>query len=119
MTVYPTGADLAHEIHAHGITAQGEKGAVPKAQYPTVPPDEIEGDGEQGIGEILAPQSHRVSRQVQPRGFWYQEIEYRNHDTRYAEQCQHDTAAPIPCEQTQHALALRRPSLLRKEASRP
>src|ERR671914_106656 len=112
MTVYAAGANLAHEIHAHGITAQGEKGAMPKAQYPTVPPDEIEGDGEQGIGEILTPQSHRVSRQVKPGGFRYQEIEYRNHNTRYAQQCQHDAAAPILCERTQHALALHRPPLL-------
>jgi hypothetical protein len=41
--------DLTHQVHAHGIAAEREEGAVAQREDAAIAPDKIERDGEQGV----------------------------------------------------------------------
>ena len=58
-------ADLAHEIHAHGVAAEREERAMPERQDPAIAPDQIECHGEQRIAGIFAEQRDDIGRQMQ------------------------------------------------------
>ena len=47
------GADLAHQIHAHRVTAQRKESAVAKAQDAAKAPDQIDAQRQQCIAEIF------------------------------------------------------------------
>ncbi|EGE57973.1 hypothetical protein RHECNPAF_3500022 [Rhizobium etli CNPAF512] len=61
-------ADLAHQIHTHRITAEREEGAVAEREDAAEPPDQIERQRQQRIGQILAEQRHDIGRNVQRMG---------------------------------------------------
>src|SRR5208337_3866084 len=58
-------ADLAHQIHAHRIAAEGEERAVAERQDAAIAPDEIERDGEDGVADVFAEQLHQIGRDVE------------------------------------------------------
>ncbi len=60
-------ADLAHQVHAHGIAAEREERAVPERKNAAIAPHQIERDGEDGVAEIFAEQRHDVGRHMQRR----------------------------------------------------
>jgi hypothetical protein len=57
-------ADLAHEIHAHAVAADGEKGAMAERENAAIAPDQIEREREHGIAQIFAEQRHEISRHI-------------------------------------------------------
>ncbi len=73
-------ADLAHQIHAHGIAAEREEGAVAERENAAIAPDEIERQRQQRIAEILAEQRHEIGRDVQRIGLGQQQIGERHQD---------------------------------------
>ena len=58
-------ADLAHEIHAHGIAAEREESAMAEAQDSAKSPDEIDRQREHGKTKILAEQRHHMRRDME------------------------------------------------------
>ena len=60
IAVDAAGADLAHEVHAHGIAAEREEGAVAEREDAAIAPDEIERDGENGEAGVFAEQGEDV-----------------------------------------------------------
>ena len=68
MAVDATRADLAHQIHAHRVAAQREERGMPEAQNAAVAPDEIDGERQRRVAEILADERHGVGREMQRRG---------------------------------------------------
>ena len=65
--VHALGADLEHEVHAHGVRAQSEEYAVAEGQDPRVAPDQIDAEGEDGIGQELAEEVEGEIRDAQGR----------------------------------------------------
>ena len=49
-------ADHAHEVHAEHVAAEAEEERLAEAEEAGVAPEQIDGDGEQGVAEIFAPQ---------------------------------------------------------------
>jgi hypothetical protein len=54
----PSQADLAHQVHAEGVTAQREEQAVAQRQDAGVAPDQIHGQRHDGKAHDLADQRH-------------------------------------------------------------
>src|SRR5262249_18505053 len=57
--------DLPHQMHSHGIAAQCEKSAMPKAENACVTPDEVKRQSQYCIREVLAGERNRVRRCMQ------------------------------------------------------
>ena len=75
IAVHAPRADLAHQIHAHGVAAERKEGRVPEAQNAAVSPDQIHGQRQQRIAEILADQREPVGRDVKRRRRGHNQIE--------------------------------------------
>ena len=61
------GADLPHQIHAHGIAAEREEGAVAEREDAAIAPDQIDRERQQRVAEIFAEQRDEVARHVERR----------------------------------------------------
>ncbi len=72
--------DLAHEIHAHGIAAEREEGAMAERENAAIAPDQIQRQRQQRIAEILAHQRHEMVRHVQQAAFGREQIGERHQD---------------------------------------
>ena len=87
--------DLAHEIHAHGVTAEREERAVAERQNSAIAPDQIERERQDGVAEVFAEQRHDIGRHVKGRARRQEQIEQRNHRGQQGEHAQEDAAATI------------------------
>ena len=75
-------ADLAHQVHAHRITAEREEGAVAERKDAAIAPDQVEREREQRVAEILADQRHDVGRDIEGALRRGGEVEQRHDDGR-------------------------------------
>ena len=57
-------ADLAHQVHAHGVAAEREEGAVAEREDAAIAPDQIERERQHGVAEVLAEQRHEIARHM-------------------------------------------------------
>ena len=73
-------ADLAHQVHAHGVAAEREEGAVAQRQDAAKAPDQVDRQRQQRIAGVFAEQRHEICRHVQGRGRRHREIEHRHGD---------------------------------------
>ena len=60
-------ADLAHQIHAHGIAAEREERAMAERENAAIAPDQVDRERQQGIAEILAKQRDEIGRAMKRR----------------------------------------------------
>ena len=67
MRVDAAGSDLPHQIHAHGIAAEREEGAVAERENAAIAPDQIDRQREQREAEIFAEQRDEIGRQMKRR----------------------------------------------------
>ena len=65
VAVHAARADLAHEIHAHCVAAEREEGGMTKAQDAGVAPNQIDGERQHRITQVLADQRQRVGGQME------------------------------------------------------
>ena len=78
-------ANLSHEVHAHGITTNGKKQTMPQRQNTGVAPNQVHGQGANGVAHDFANQAHRVIAEVQPVAFGYPQIQER-HQTAHQQE---------------------------------
>ncbi len=93
--VAAAGADLAHQVHAHGVAAEREEGAVAEREDAAVAPHEVEREGQQGKAQVLAPQRHGGGRHVEGRGRRHEHVEAGHDDGRRRQEPEEDPAAPV------------------------
>ena len=91
-------ADLAHQVHAHGVAAKRKEGAVAQAQDAAVPPDQVKRNGEHGVAEVLAKQRHGVGGDVEHRVRRYCQVGDRHDDRGDGQHGEQDPAAPLVVE---------------------
>ena len=77
MTINTTITDLSHQVHAHGIATQREKGTMTETEYAQIAPHQINSHSQQGIGQILAQQGNGVGGEVQGVALRHGQIQYR------------------------------------------
>ena len=68
-------ADLAHQVHAHGVAAQGEEGAVAEAEDAAVTPHQVQRQRQQGVAQVLAQQADGIAAHVQTGFRRHQQVE--------------------------------------------
>jgi hypothetical protein len=91
-------ANLAHQVHAHGITAECKKNAVAQRQNAGVTPDQIHGQRANGVTHDLANQGYGVVTEMQWVAFGHHEVEHgREHDD--GRECGQDTEPGFGAEQ--------------------
>ena len=78
--VNAAGADLPHQIHAHGVAAEREERAVAERENAAKPPYQIDRQGEQRVAGVFAEQRHQVGRQVKCRRRRDGEVQKRHDD---------------------------------------
>ncbi len=61
------GADLAHQVHAHGVAAEREERAVAERQDADIAPDQIDRERQQAVADIFAEQRDQIGRDVEGR----------------------------------------------------
>ncbi len=88
-------ADLAHQVHAHCVAAEREEGAVAEREDAAIAPDEVEGEGEQRVAQVLAPQCHRGGAEMECRSRRHGEVQDGNDDDGRRQQRQEDDAAMV------------------------
>ena len=84
----PAGTDLPHQVHAHGVAAQREEGAVAERQDAGVAPDQVDRERQYGVANVFAEQRDQIGRDVQRRARRYQQVEHRDSDREGSEQHQ-------------------------------
>ena len=57
IAVHAPGADLPHQIHAHGVAAERKKRRVPEAQNAAVAPDQVDCQRQHPVTQVLADES--------------------------------------------------------------
>ena len=90
MAVDAARADLPHQVHAHGIAAEREEGAVPEREDAAEAPDQIDRQCEEGKAEIFPDQRHEIVGQMERRGRRHDEIEDGHKDGRGQNQRKED-----------------------------
>src|SRR5262245_39072881 len=88
-------ADLAHQVHAHGVAAEGEEGAVAERKDAAEAPDQVDRQREQRIGQVLADQRHRIGRHVIGAVRGHREIEEGDGDRDREQDREHRNAPAI------------------------
>ena len=115
-------ADLPHQIHAHGITAEREERAVAKRENAGIAPDQVDRQRQQRVADIFAEQRHRIGRDVERRALRHEQIEQRHQHRECRQQRQEDTQAPRSSMRMSgngaDASCLHRPSPQREQPAR-
>ncbi len=57
--------DLAHQVHAHGVAAEREEGAVAERENAAIAPDQIQRECQSGIAEVFAEKRDQITRHPQ------------------------------------------------------
>jgi hypothetical protein len=60
MGVNSARSDLPHQIHAHGVAAEREEGAVSEGKNAAIAPDQVDRQRQQPEAEVLAEQRHKI-----------------------------------------------------------
>src|SRR5262249_25841655 len=89
------GADLPHQIHAHGVAAEREEGAVAKREDAAIAPDQIDRERQDRVADVFAEQRDEIARQVEGRGSWHEQIEQWHRDRDGGEQRQENGRAAV------------------------
>jgi hypothetical protein len=71
-------ADLAHEIHAHGVAAEREEGPMAERQDSAIAPDQVEREREDGVAQVFAEQRNDIGRHMEGRTWRQEQVEERN-----------------------------------------
>ena len=103
-----TGADLAHQVHAHRIAAEREERAVAERENAAIAPDEIERQGQERVAQVFADQRENVGRHVEGRSGRYRERQDRDHDRGPDHQREEHEAPPVEVRVAQHLRPPRR-----------
>ncbi len=93
IAVYAPGADLPHQIHTHGVAAERKKGRVPQAQNAAVAPDQVDGQRQHSVTQILADESDPEGRKVKRGRSGHNLIEDR-HGNGHQRQALPETSVP-------------------------
>ena len=91
----PRGPICAHQIHAHGVAAEREKGRVPQAQDAAVAPDQVHRQRQHAVAQVLADQSEPVGREVKRGRRGHNLIEERHEQRPAASTPRNHPAAAI------------------------
>ena len=75
--VVAVAADLAHQVHAHGIAAEREEQAVAQRQDAGVAPDQVHRQRADRVAHDLADQRHRVVAHVEDAAGRHHEVQQR------------------------------------------
>ena len=74
VTVEP---DLAHQVHAHRVTAERKKQAVTEAQNTGVAPDQVHRQRADRVAHNLANQADGEIAHVKDTALWHHQVEQR------------------------------------------
>ena len=77
--VVAIGANLAHQVHAHHIAAERKKQTVAERQDAGVAPDQIHGEGTDGVAQDLAHQCDCVVAHVEQAACRHPKVEHGHH----------------------------------------
>ena len=103
VAIDPARADLAHQIHAHGVAAEGEEGAMAERQDADIAPDQIEGERQERVADIFAEERHRIGRHMQRMAGRQPEIGQRHEDRRRQDHGDEDEDAGTEEARENHA----------------
>src|SRR5687767_8610488 len=104
MAVDAARPDLTHQVHPHCVTTQSEERRMPEAENAAIAPDEIDGNRQRRVAEILSDKRHGIGREMQRRRCRNREVQDR-HDNR---NCCDDCEKHIPAARD-HWLSAARP----------
>jgi hypothetical protein len=74
--------DLAHQVHAEGVAAEGEEQPMAERENAAVAPDQVHRHGDDRVAEDLAGQGDEVGRQVQRMLGWQHQVHDRHGNQR-------------------------------------
>ena len=80
MRIDAAGADLPHQVHAHGIAAEREEGAMAQREDAAISPDQVDRERQQRVADVFAEQRDEVAGHMQRRARREREIEDRHHN---------------------------------------
>ena len=95
MAIDASVADLTHEVHPHRVGAESEEHRMAEAEDSAKSPDEIHGDRQDRVAEILPDQADDIARQMNGRRLRNRQIEDRHQDSDATEKCQEAQAGAI------------------------
>src|SRR5579862_9418056 len=88
-------ADLAHQIHAHGVSAQRKEGAMTKRENAAIAPDKIDRERQNRVAGVFAEERDQIGRDVERRSGRHKQIEDWDRDADAADDDQEDDGAAI------------------------
>ncbi|SSL81905.1 Uncharacterised protein [Klebsiella pneumoniae] len=91
---------LAHQVHPHGVPAEGKEDPVPQRQHARIAPDQIQRHRHNGVAEDFAAQRQQPARHRQRMGGRQQRQEW------HTQQPQHQQD-PQPAQRPRRALRQR------------
>src|SRR5450755_632918 len=87
-------ADLAHQIHAHRVTAEREERAMAERKNAAIAPDQVDRERQDRVADIFSEQRYQVSRHLKHRARRQQQIGQRQqHADRGDDDQEHRRAA--------------------------
>ncbi len=95
IAVHAPGADLPHQIHAHGVAAQREESRVAQAQDAAVSPDQVERQRQHPVAQVLADQRDPEGREMKRGRSGHSLVEDWHRDSHHGEHRQKPCSAPI------------------------
>jgi hypothetical protein len=69
--------DLAHQVHAEGVAAEGEEEAVAEREDAGVAPDQVHGHSDDGVAHDLADQGDDIGRDMEGIARRHQQVQRR------------------------------------------
>ena len=106
--VLAVAADLAHQVHAHGVAAEGEEDAVAEREDAGVAPDQVHRQRAHRVAHDLGDQLHRVVAEVEDAAGGHEQVGDR-HDhgddgerDRHAEPAAHAEQHRPPRRERRH-----------------
>ena len=96
--VITVGANLPHQVHAHGIAPNGKEQTMPQRQNTGVAPDQIHGQRANGVAHDFANQTDGVVAKVQPMTFRHHQI-HEWHTKAHKQERYQKCGPSLACEQ--------------------
>ena len=88
-------ADLPHQVHAHGVAAEREEGAMAEREDAAIAPDQVDRQRQHREAKILAEQRHEIRRQMKRRRRRQHQIEHRHQNADDGQDDEEDDGATI------------------------
>ncbi len=95
VAVHAARADLPHQIHAHGVAAEGKERGVAQTENAAVAPNQIDRERQDRVAEILSDERQRIRREMERRRRRRQLIRHRRQDCRCHQQREQGRAVSI------------------------